>query len=178
MNKLFVLIAVVLGWIVAIFLLTPDTTGKVEPIEVTWGKQYVSAVYVDYTPLPPVSSKPRVSSRYGVWVNNPAEGRISQWLHRNAIDIANVCGTPVYAYWGGVVTTALNSGWNGGYGKYVEINHYEGLDSLYAHLSALYVKPGEAVVQGQLIGLMGTTGKSTGCHLHFEVHGTLNPLVN
>jgi murein DD-endopeptidase MepM/ murein hydrolase activator NlpD len=94
----------------------------------------------------------------------------------NGIDIANHCGTPIYASSAGTVEIADGAGWNWGYGKYIQIQHSEGIETLYGHLSAIYVDVGQGVSKGQLIGLMGTTGRSTGCHLHFEVHGARNPL--
>jgi len=98
-------------------------------------------------------------------------------LHgRNGIDVANSCGTPVYSAAEGSIAIATDGGWNGGYGKYIKIIHSNGTESLYAHLSKTNVGVGAYVTQGQLIGLMGTTGRSTGCHLHFEVHGAKNPL--
>lgn len=96
---------------------------------------------------------------------------------RNAVDIANACGTPIYAAATGNVATALSSGWNGGGGKVIKILHSNGTETLYAHLSRVLVSRGENVSQGRLIGLMGSTGRSTGCHLHFEVHGARNPLA-
>jgi len=93
----------------------------------------------------------------------------------NGVDIANSCGTPIYAAAAGTISRAA-TGWNGGYGTVVEVVHPNGTDTRYAHLSSIVVASG-SVAQGQLIGLMGTTGRSTGCHLHFEVHGARNPLV-
>jgi len=99
-------------------------------------------------------------------------------LHdRNGVDIANSCGTPVYAAAGGTITVADPSGWNGGFGKYIKIGHENGTETLYGHLSKILVSPNQAIEKGQKIGLMGTTGRSTGCHLHFEVHGARNPLA-
>lgn len=95
---------------------------------------------------------------------------------RNGVDIANSCGTPIYAAAGGNVVTALASGWNGGFGKYIKIIHDNGTETLYAHASKLLVESGTTVGKGDKIALMGTTGRSTGCHLHFEVHGAQNPL--
>jgi murein DD-endopeptidase MepM/ murein hydrolase activator NlpD len=66
-------------------------------------------------------------------------------------------------------------GWNGGYGNYIVIRHGNGVQTLYAHLSSVSVAPGAYVAQGQTIGGMGNTGKSTGTHLHFEVRGGSNP---
>jgi len=96
---------------------------------------------------------------------------------RNGVDVANSCGTPVYAAADGPIVLAKASGWNGGFGKVVRITHSNGTETLYAHLSQLLVDAGQIVAKGQEIGLMGTTGNSTGCHLHFEVHGAKNPLA-
>lgn len=103
-------------------------------------------------------------------------GRISQWLHgRNGIDIANFYGTAVYATAPGTVVGTAISGWNGGYGLFVKISHPNGTDTLYAHLSKVLVARGQSIEKGQQIGSMGSSGRSTGSHLHFEVHGAKNP---
>lgn len=96
---------------------------------------------------------------------------------RNGVDIANSCGTVVKGAASGTVTVADVTGWNGGFGKYIKISHPNGTETLYAHLSKILVTAGENVAQGEKIALMGTTGQSTGCHLHFEVHGARNPLA-
>ncbi len=104
--------------------------------------------------------------------------RISQyysWRH-SGLDIAGPVGTPIYAAEAGVVETA---GWNrGGYGYYIIINHGNGIRTLYGHASKLYVVSGQKVARGQMIMGMGSTGRSTGPHLHFEVRagGFKNPL--
>lgn len=98
-------------------------------------------------------------------------------VNNSAVDIANACGTPIYASADGVVIDVKSSGYNGGYGLYLKIRHNNGTSTLYAHLSKILVTNGQYVSQGQLIGKMGTTGRSTGCHLHFEVHGTKNPFI-
>jgi murein DD-endopeptidase MepM/ murein hydrolase activator NlpD len=82
------------------------------------------------------------------------------------LDMAGSQGEPIYASANGVV---LQAGRSGGYGNLVELGHGKGIDTRYGHLSAILVKPGEHVSQGQLIGRMGSTGRSTGTHLHFEV---------
>ena len=94
---------------------------------------------------------------------------------RNGVDLDNSCGTPIYAAADGNVTTAKPSGYNGGFGKFVRIVHPNGTETLYAHMSQLSVTVGQYVTKGTQIGLMGTTGRSTGCHLHYEVHGAKNP---
>ena len=108
----------------------------------------------------------------------PATGYDWGRIHgRNGVDIANSCGTPVYAAADGTVTLADGSGYNGGFGKYIKISHSNGTETLYAHSMKLLVSPGQSVGRGEEIMLMGTTGRSTGCHLHFEVHGAHNPLA-
>ena len=99
-------------------------------------------------------------------------------MHRG-IDIAAPVGTPVVAAADGTVTY---SRWNsGGYGYLVEVTHADGTTTLYAHNSRLLVAEGEVVRQGQTLSLMGSTGRSTGPHLHFEVRPqgrqAVNPLV-
>lgn len=96
---------------------------------------------------------------------------------RNGVDIANSCGTPVYAAADGTVIVADDSGYNGGFGKYIKISHPNGTETLYGHSSKLLVSVGQVVGRGDKIMLIGTTGRSTGCHLHFEVHGAQNPLA-
>lgn len=87
--------------------------------------------------------------------------------HHYGIDIAAPSGTPVYASDGGVV---IQAGWNsGGYGNWVVIDHQNGFKTVYAHNSAVIVYPGQKVHQGQLLALVGSTGDSTGNHLHFEI---------
>ncbi|WP_448572948.1 LysM peptidoglycan-binding domain-containing protein [Trichothermofontia sp.] len=99
-------------------------------------------------------------------------------MHKG-IDIAAPIGTPIVAAAGGVVVTA---GWNsGGYGNLVEIQHPDGSLTLYAHNNRILVRPGQQVEQGQQIAEMGSTGFSTGPHLHFEIHpagrGAVNPIA-
>lgn len=103
-------------------------------------------------------------------------GRKSQGLHGyNGVDLADSCGTPVMASASGDVIISRESGWNGGYGNYVVISHSNGTQTLYSHLSSNIVSAGWHVVKGQVIGYIGSTGKSTGCHVHFEVRGAKNP---
>lgn len=103
-------------------------------------------------------------------------GRESQGLHGfNGVDLADSCGTPVYASAEGTVLVARNQGWNGGYGEYVVIAHANGTQTVYAHFSKVLVSVGQSVSQGTQIGNIGSTGNSTGCHVHFEVRGAKNP---
>ena len=99
----------------------------------------------------------------------PTSGSISQypvWYHM-AADIQNPSAPPVIASDTGTVTYAGCVGY--GYGCHIIINHGNGFETLYAHLSSIGVAPGQVVSQGQQIGIMGSTGRSTGTHLHFEV---------
>ncbi len=86
--------------------------------------------------------------------------------NHKGVDIASPKGTPIYAGQSGTVVTAQYSA---SYGNYVVIDHGNGFQTLYAHASQLYVKAGDYVVQGQVIALVGSTGNSTGNHLHIEV---------
>lgn len=85
--------------------------------------------------------------------------------HRG-IDLAAPRGTPIRATLDGVVT---KSGWAGGYGIMVQLDHGSGLETRYAHMSRALVNPGQRITRGQLIGLVGSTGRSTGPHVHYEV---------
>jgi murein DD-endopeptidase MepM/ murein hydrolase activator NlpD len=93
----------------------------------------------------------------------------------NGIDLANSCGLPVAASAHGKVLIARTSGWNGGYGKYVVLAHSNGTQTLYAHLASIVVTPGQEIPRGVPIGSIGSTGNSTGCHVHFEIRGAKNP---
>ena len=104
----------------------------------------------------------RISSGYGNRVH-PISGKVQ---FHDGIDLAAASGTPILAFGPGTVTM---SGWNGGYGNYISIDHGGGLMSFYGHCSALYVSKGATVKAGQKIAAVGTTGSSTGNHLHFSV---------
>ena len=110
----------------------------------------------------PVASYVYVSSRFGLRVH-PITGKTK---NHTGIDIASNQGTAVYASDGGSVTLA---GWNGGYGNCIMIDHGNGYVTLYGHLSSISVSVGQTVSQGATIGAVGSTGNSTGPHLHFEV---------
>ncbi|HET7709767.1 MAG TPA: M23 family metallopeptidase [Sphingomicrobium sp.] len=103
------------------------------------------------------------TSGYGVR-SDPFAGRAA--MHAG-IDLAGALGTPIHATADGVISEA---GWNsGGYGNLVKIDHGRGIETRYGHLSGMLVRPGQRVQRGQLIGRMGSTGRSTGSHLHYEV---------
>jgi len=101
--------------------------------------------------------------------------RISHW----GLDCANSQGTPIYAADSGTVVKASTGTWGGGYGNHVIIDHGNGIKTIYAHMYSVGVSVGQNVARGEALGLMGTTGRSTGPHLHFEVivNGTkTNPM--
>ena len=106
----------------------------------------------------PVSG--RISSRYG------ATESIRNHAHKG-LDIAASNGTPIYAAADGVITYSQYN--SGGYGNLVKISHGNGVESYYGHCSKLYVKVGQTVKAGDLIAAVGSTGRSTGNHLHFEI---------
>ena len=104
-----------------------------------------------------------LTSGFGIRTD-PFRGRAA--MHPG-IDLAGPLGTPVYATADGVVD---RSEWNdGGYGNLIEIDHGQGIQTRYGHLSERIAQPGQYVHRGDLIGLMGSTGRSTGSHLHYEV---------
>ena len=120
----------------------------------------------------PSNSSTRITSSYG-YRTHPISGK--QSLHRG-IDIGAALGSNVLAAESGTVITA---GWNNSYGYYITINHGGGLVTLYAHNSKLLVSKGDKVTKGQVIAKCGSTGNSTGPHIHFEVqlNGALqNPM--
>ena len=109
---------------------------------------------------------------------HPAPGSTkTQGIHGyNGVDLAGGMGSTIRAAAAGTVIVAKGGdAWNGGYGKYIVIKHSNGTQTLYSHLSSVSVGVGATVDQGETIGGMGNTGKSTGTHLHFEVRGGRNP---
>jgi murein DD-endopeptidase MepM/ murein hydrolase activator NlpD len=94
----------------------------------------------------------------------------------NGTDFASSRGTPIYATGEGMVTFA---GWQSGYGRVIKIRHAFGFETVYAHLNKTRINVGDRVAQGDRIGDMGNTGRSTGVHLHYEVRvggKPVNPL--
>lgn len=110
----------------------------------------------------PVSLAVSLTSGFGVR-SDPFRGGAA--MHAG-VDIPGPIGTPIYATADGIVG---RTGWVGGYGNLVEIDHGKGIQTRYGHLSSIVATAGSRVKRGQLIGLMGSTGRSTGSHLHYEV---------
>ena len=138
--------------------------GKPAPRSISGNNFYVS------------NSLPKIINQFA----NPVPGaRLSQGLHyNNAVDLAKTCGSSVLSSMNGIVSIADAVGWNGGFGQYIIINHDNGIRTAYGHLSNILVIPEQKVLSGQIIGLVGNTGYSTGCHTHFEVRGAENPFGN
>ena len=115
--------------------------------------------------IQPVSNKDlkKTASGYGMRIDPIYK---TSKFHEG-MDFSASTGTPIYATGNGTVTKA---GWQSGYGRVVVINHGYGYETLYAHMNKIDVRKGQRVVRGEVIGEVGNTGKSTGPHLHYEVH--------
>lgn len=130
------------------------------------------------TILPPLSASrfANAPESDGYFIRPIAGGRRSRGIHGyNGVDLADSCSKPIYASAAGTVIIARTSGWNGGYGDYIVITHPNGAQTLYAHMSLIGTAVGASVERGEQIGRIGSTGNSTGCHVHFEIRGAKNP---
>jgi murein DD-endopeptidase MepM/ murein hydrolase activator NlpD len=109
----------------------------------------------------PLSGDIETSSGFGV--------RLDPFVRRPAmhtgLDMRGTTGEPVRATAAGTVTSA---GWSGGYGRMVEVDHGNGFATRYGHMSEILVKEGQTIKPGQVVGRVGSTGRSTGPHLHYE----------
>ena len=110
----------------------------------------------------PVDAMSLLTSSFGVR-NDPFNGRRAR---HNGIDIPGPIGTPIYATADGIIGRAQ---WVNGYGNFVEIEHGNAIETRYGHMSRLNVTAGQHVHRGDVVGFMGSTGRSTGSHLHYEV---------
>lgn len=115
--------------------------------------------------IQPVANKDlkRTASGYGLRI----DPIYKTTKFHEGMDFSASIGTPIYATGNGTVTKA---GWQSGYGRIVKINHGYGYETWYAHMNKIDVRVGQKVVRGEVIGEVGNTGKSTGPHLHYEVH--------
>lgn len=175
------LLSCTLGSLVAIPATAASGQAPVTPLPTTavpdGGEPRTPAVAVCHDPALPPEATAAMAACGDVTVPDgaliwPSDGRASSefgWrggrMH-NGIDLAAPSGTPILAADDGHVVFA---GWKGGYGRTVDIDHGDGVVTRYAHQSELHVSDGQRVTRGQRIGDVGTTGSSTGPHLHFEV---------
>lgn len=146
------------------------------PVQKTAPSKRAAPQYLAQGPSSPTFSAPGGGSF--IWPTNGSLTQYFSWYHPG-IDVANRAAPAIVATDGGVVTVA---GWpdNWGYGNRVVIDHGNGYQSLYAHMSNIYVSAGQKVSRGQTLGQMGTTGRSTGIHLHLEIRYkgiAVNPLA-
>lgn len=130
-------------------------------------KSYMLKILPNGSPL----SRPIVTSGFGYRIHPIFR---TKKLH-NGVDFKTSIGTPVKSTANGTVTKVIPSD-TGGYGKLVVVRHSYGFDTAYAHLSSVQVRPGQKVKRGQVIALAGNSGRSTGPHLHYEVHFLGNPI--
>jgi murein DD-endopeptidase MepM/ murein hydrolase activator NlpD len=122
--------------------------------------------------IQPVSNKDlnRIASGFGLRID-PVYKTVK---YHYGLDFAAPQGTPIYATADGVVSTSGNTG--NGYGNHVVVNHGFGYETLYGHMVRIKAGSGKSVKRGEVIGWVGSTGKSTGPHLHYEVHKNGKPL--
>jgi murein DD-endopeptidase MepM/ murein hydrolase activator NlpD len=126
-------------------------------------KESLIEAELSYIPsLSPIKAKYRLSSKFG----NRFHPTLFRWQFHNGVDMACPTGTSIYAPANGLVVKA---GWSKGYGNYIKIKHGNGYETVYGHLSKISVKNGQKLKKGHVIGQVGSTGQSTGPHLHYEV---------
>ena len=153
------------------FRVNPDALRRVNGLSADGklpSQLFIPAMKTDaIAPVAAASSDPSSGRERVVRFGWPTQGTLTQyfWQYHPGIDVANDVGTPELAADGGKVTWA---GW-GDYGIYVQIDHGNGFQTVYGHMSKVLVSVGQVVSRGQLVGLMGATGRATGPHLHFEI---------
>lgn len=154
-------------------IIVPD--GQVTEVKKVTDKKtgITKTVKVPGTGVSGVSAEKGYYSRPVVLTGNPRIRKTQGFHDRyNAVDVGAPIGTPVLAMADGkVIVTKSVSGWNGGYGGIIIVQHGNGSQTLYAHLSSIQVSVGQLVSRGSKIGEVGSTGRSTGPHLHFEIRG-------
>ena len=133
----------------------------------------------DNNTTPVISSGNGIIGDY-IWPFPSGVGRVSQKLHDdNAYDFAAPRGTPIYAINDGTVLIADGSGYNGGYGLYVVLDFNDGGQAIFGHMSKVVAQAGGMVKKGDIIGYVGSTGRSTGNHVHIGYRGGKpNPYKN
>ncbi|MFN3616033.1 MAG: peptidoglycan DD-metalloendopeptidase family protein, partial [Rubrimonas sp.] len=141
----------------------PDNTAKALALRDDLERLRLLRTAADRMPFAVPVRNPRFTSGFGAR-RDPFNRRLAR---HDGLDMAGPVGTPVYAPAEGVVVFA---GRQGGYGNLIRIRHSFGFETKYAHLNRIRVRPGQRVGRGERIGDMGNTGRSTGPHLHYEVH--------
>jgi len=166
------------GPMVSINIDLPPTTIQEQPPTVTLQLPQAPAEVKIEAPEADGQPKGTITGNY-IWPFPQGVGRVSQGRHSdNAYDFAAPKGTPIYAVQSGKVLISKSSGYNGGYGLYVVVDFDDGRQAIFAHLSKVTAKEGDVLKQGDLVGHVGSTGKSTGPHLHLGFHGPLsNPYL-
>jgi murein DD-endopeptidase MepM/ murein hydrolase activator NlpD len=165
-----------------VLVVTPVATPVVAEVDIP-----SPIVTVDTTPAitVPVVTSPSGGQPSGtidgdyIWPFDAGVGRVSQGLHADqAYDFSAPLGTPIHAIQSGTALIVHPTGYNGGYGKYVVMNFADGRQAIFGHMSKTAVEEGQVVSQGDIIGYVGSTGHSTGPHVHIGFHGPLgNPYV-
>jgi len=145
-----------------------------QKIIIPGGEKYFPSIFLKKKPVkkwtPSLLGKFISSKDKGIFIWPTSGHLITQYSHwgHTAIDIAGKNNSsPIYASNDGIVSSVIYS--NRGYGKYVKISHSNNMVTLYGHTSKIFVKNGQKVKRGQVIGLLGSTGRSTGPHIHFEI---------
>jgi murein DD-endopeptidase MepM/ murein hydrolase activator NlpD len=154
------------------YLLQPENIASIRALRPLVQNKIMQAL------LPKWQPEPFGVPCQGGWLSSLYGWKDGRWYFHNGIDIALEQGTEVIASTSGRATW---SGWKGGYGKTVCLDHGNGFITLYAHCYDLLVQTGQFVRKSQVIALSGSTGHSTGPHLHFEIHKdgkTVDPLVH
>lgn len=146
----------------------PQTQTQEAPVEIVKDK-----------PTPSIATGKGITGGY-IWPFPSGSGKISQKLHDdNAYDFAAPKGTPIYAIQDGTVLIADGNGYNGGYGLYVVVDFDDGAQAIFGHMSKVSAIVGESVKKGDIIGYVGSTGRSTGNHVHIGYRGGMtNPYKN
>ncbi len=150
-----------------------EAKGKDESVKISSGQQAANTTKIEkesfledpkmWIPsMVPIADQYYISSNFG----RRFHPRLLRYKFHNGIDLAAVKDTPIYATANG---TVLKSGSNGNYGNYILIQHKNGFETAYAHLNKISVKEGATIKQGELLGTVGSTGMSTGNHLHYEI---------
>lgn len=146
-----------------------ESDSKFRSLHSAWiGNQSTPAASLSIPSIDPVT-KVDISSYYG-YRTDPFRGRRK---NHKGLDIRGPVGTPIYATADGFVKT---SKWFSGYGNFIELDHGNAISTRYGHMSKLIVSANQHVKKGDIIGLMGSTGRSTGSHLHYEVRVSGEPI--